>query len=74
MTSDLGQAEAVRLGNGTLLFPESHRPVLRSPGRDACGWIMGNIVDLNEGDFGVECRCCEDLRRESLIKGQVSRP
>lgn len=35
VTFDLGQAEVVRLGNGTL-----HRPVLGSPGRDVCGWTM----------------------------------
>jgi hypothetical protein len=50
VTFDLGQADVVRLGNGTLLLPESHRPVLGSPGRDVCGWIM---VDSSEGDFGV---------------------
>jgi hypothetical protein len=40
VTFDLGQADVVRLGNGTFLLPESHRPVLGSPGRDVCGWIM----------------------------------
>lgn len=40
VTFDLGQADVVRLGNGTLLLPESHRPVLGSPGRDMCGWVM----------------------------------
>jgi hypothetical protein len=48
LTFDLGQAEVVRLGNGTLLLPESHRPVLGSPGRNVCRWIMADYGIMME--------------------------
>ena len=73
MTSDLGQAEAVRLGNGTPL-PRKPSARVEIAGSRCVPVDYGNMMGSSEGDIAVGWRCYKDLRRGILVKGLLSRP